>query len=418
MLAELARSNQRLSEGADTMGVLDGLKVVEHAAWVAGPSAGAMLADWGAEVWKVEPPRGDPFRAIITSQGYSADIPNAPFTVDNRGKRSVVLDLRTAEGQTAMECLLSSADVFVTNMRVNSLAKQGLSPEAVAARHPSLVISIITGYGLVGPDRARAGYDVGAFAARSGILHQMRAGDVPPNPLPLGFGDHVVGLATVAGILGAVVERARTGRGQIVETNLLRTGTFALGWELGTQLLLGRVPGGIARTRSKTPLVNCYRSGDDHWFWLLGVEADRHFPPLVRALGREDFTEDQRFATARDRRLNAAEFIEELDKAFVEQPMSHWAERFDEFGVWWAPVQTPAEVVADAQAHAAGCFVDVRDADFQTVANPVDFIGSPTESVGPAPALGRDTQDVLRQAGCPADVIAAITSHAHTTGVV
>jgi crotonobetainyl-CoA:carnitine CoA-transferase CaiB-like acyl-CoA transferase len=404
-------SDSECREGATAdMGVLDGLRVVEHAAWVAGPSAGALLADWGAEVWKVEPPRGDPFRAIITSQGYSADIPNAPFTVDNRGKRSIVLDLRTVEGQTAMECLLSAADVFITNMRVKSLARSGLTPDTVAERHPALVIGLITGYGLRGPDKARAGYDVGAFAARSGILHQMRAGSAPPGPLPLGFGDHVVGLATAAGVLGALIERARTGRGQIVETNLLRTGTFTLGWELGTQLLLGRVPGGVDRSRSKTPLVNCYRSQDDHWFWLLGVEADRHFPSLMWAIDRDDLPNDPRFATARDRRRNNDSFIQELDKAFGDKPMSFWQERFDDCGVWWAPVQTPDEVVADDQAQAAGCFVDVEGADFQTVANPVEFTYRPTKSVTAAPALGADTEAVLRQAGCPEDVIAGVTS--------
>lgn len=392
------------------MSVLDGLTVVEHAAWVAGPSTGALLADWGAEVWKVEPPSGDPFRTVISSQGYTADIPNAPFTVDNRGKRSVVLDLRTAEGQTAMECLLSAADVFLTNMRLKSLTRYGLAPEAVADRHPSLVIGLITGYGLRGPDSGRAGYDVGAFGGRSGVLHQMRAGDAPPVPTPLGFGDHVVALAALSGVLGALLERTRTGRGQIIETSLLRTGTFTLGWELGVQLLLGRVPGGVDRSQSKTPLFNCYRSQDDHWFWLLGVEADRHFPALLSAIDRDELANDPRFATARDRRRHNNTFIQELDEAFGDRPMDFWQQRFDDCGVWWAPVLTPEQVVSDEQALAGGCFVDIDGQDFQTVANPVEFVHSPTKSVAAAPALGADTESVLRKAGCPGDIIARLTS--------
>ena len=118
------------------MGVLDGIKVIELGAWVAGPSAGALLADWGAEVWKVEPPNGDPFRAVIAAQGYSDEIPNAPFTVDNRGKRSVVLDLRTSAGGAALETLLAKADVIVTNMRTKSLVKLDLGPDQVRRRHP------------------------------------------------------------------------------------------------------------------------------------------------------------------------------------------------------------------------------------------------------------------------------------------
>jgi crotonobetainyl-CoA:carnitine CoA-transferase CaiB-like acyl-CoA transferase len=381
------------------MGVLDGFTVVELAAWVAGPSTGAMLADWGAEVWKVESPKGDPFRAIVTSQGYSADIPNAPFTVDNRGKRSVVLDLRVDDGKAAMEKLLAAADVFLTNVRVKSLAKLGLDPEALSSRHPKLVIGLVTGYGTSGPEADRAGYDIGAFGGRTGVLHQMRAGDGPPAPTPLGFGDHVVALAALSGILGALVERARTGRGQIVETSLLRTGTFTLGWELGVQKLLGRVPGGVHRTHSRTPLFNCYRSQDDHWFWLLGVESDRHFPRLLAAIAREDLAEDPRFSNARDRRRNGEAFIAELDNSFGAHPMSAWRARFDEIGVWWAPVSTPDEVVADEQVKAAGCFVDVEGEGFQTVANPVDFRAHPKRSVPAAPQLGADTEAVLRAVG-------------------
>jgi crotonobetainyl-CoA:carnitine CoA-transferase CaiB-like acyl-CoA transferase len=385
--------------------VLDGITVVELGAWVAGPSAGAMLADWGAEVWKVEPPGGDPFRRIVASQGYSDDIPNAPFLLDNRGKRSVSLDLRNPDAAEALELMLAQADVLVTNMRVGPLTRLGLGPHDTLGRHPRLIYGLITGYGSAGPDRSRPGYDTGAFAARTGVLHQMRAGGAPPTALPLGFGDHVVGLATVAGVLGALLERGRTGKGQLIETSLLRTGMYALGWELAVQLLLGRVPGGASRENSKTPMVNCYRCADDSWFWLLGVEADRHFPAVTEALQRPDLLTDERFATARDRRRNHVEIIQELDHAFASRPLVEWAELFDIHGVWWAPVSTPADVVADPQARAAGGFVVVRDSDSETVATPVDFHAHPTRSVFPAPDLGADTVDVLRSVGCAEDLI-------------
>ncbi len=387
------------------MGALDGIKVVEFGAWVAGPSATALLADWGAEVWKVEPPKGDPFRGIVTSQGYSDEIPNAPFTVDNRGKRSVVLDLRTDVGVKAADLLLAGADVLVTNMRTKSLNKLGFGPDDVRRRHPHLVYCLITGYGSTGPDRDRAGYDIGAFAGRSGILHQMRPGDGPPAPLPLGFGDHVVGLAAASGVLGALLERHRTGEGQVVETSLLRCGTFAMGWELGVQLLLGRVPGGASRAHSKTPLVNCYRTADDQWFWLLGVEAERHFPPLIEALERPDLAADSRFITARDRRINSTDFIAALDAAFAEHPMNLWAKRFEQSRVWWAPVHTPAQVASDEQAQAAGCFVDIEPGDFRTVAGPVSFWDHPQTTRPAAPDLGADTDEVLRAVGCSDELL-------------
>lgn len=391
------------------VGALGGVKVVELGAWIAGPSAGALLADWGAEVWKVESPKGDPMRAIIASQGYAADIPNAPFTVDNRGKRSVVLDLRDANARAALENMLREADVLLTNTRAKSLRRMDLGPQEVLERHPHLIYALITGYGSSGPERDRAGYDVGAFGGRTGVLHQMRAGAASPAPMPLGFGDHVVGLSAVAAVLAALIERGRTGRGQVVETSLLRTGTYTLGWELGVQLLLGRVPGGVDRTESKTPLFNCYRSGDDQWFWLLGVEADRHFLALLEATDLKELAADERFATARDRRHNRVAFIRELDTAFAKYALDDWAERFDACGVWWAPVLTPQQVVEDEQVAAAGCFVEVADEDFKTVSGPVDFAYHPRISVAAAPELGADTVDVLRSVGCDDALVEKIT---------
>jgi crotonobetainyl-CoA:carnitine CoA-transferase CaiB-like acyl-CoA transferase len=391
------------------VGVLDGVKVVEIGAWVAGPSAGALLADWGAELWKVESPKGDPMRTIVASQGYDADIPNAPFTVDNRGKRSVVLDLRETDSRAALEFMLGEADVLLTNTRIKSLGRMELAPDQVMARHPHLVYGLITGYGSVGPERDRAGYDVGAFGGRTGVLHQMRAGSAPPVAMPLGFGDHVVGLSAVAAVLGALIERGRTGTGQVVETSLLRTGTYALGWELGVQLLLGRVPGSVDRTASKTPLFNCYRSGDDQWFWLMGVEADRHFVSVLEATDRKELASDERFATARDRRHNRVAFIQELDATFAERPLEEWARRFDECRVWWAPVQTPQQVVEDEQVATAGCFVDVTGEEFKTVSGPVDFARHPRTSVAAAPELGAHTVDVLRSVGCDEALIERVT---------
>lgn len=384
---------------------LAGTVVVELGAWIAGPSATALLSDWGAEVWKIEPPGGDPFRQIIASQGYNSDIGNAPFTVDNRGKRSVVLNLRDDTAVEVLHRILTHADIFLTNLRVSALERLNLTYESLSVRHPHLVYCLLTGYGSTGPDRNRPGYDVGAFGARTGVLHQLRAGSSPPGPLPLGFGDHVVALSAAAGALAALVQRGRTGKGQLVETSLLRSGVFALGWETGVQLLLGRVPGTAARTETKTPLFNCYRSADDRWFWLVGVEADRHFGSVVAAIDRPELLTDPRFESARQRRRNARDFIAELDSAFATRPLEEWSERFALQRVWWEPVLTPAEVVEDPQTRAAGCVVDVDGEDFSTVAGPVDFNGHREQRVRPAPPLGADTTDVLRRVGCPDDLI-------------
>ena len=232
--------------------MLEGYRVVELAAWVAGPAAGGILADWGADVVKVEPPAGDPQRRIFGALGIDvATVP--PFELDNRGKRSVVLDLRTAAGAEAMQRLLATADVFVTNLRPDALERLGLDHGALLERYPSLVYASVTGYGLDGPDRDRPGYDVGVFWARSSMAQSLVPhGELPPG-IRSGLGDHVTGMTMVAGINAALLKRERTGRGGLVATSLLRTGMYCMGWDIGIHLRFGRLQSTRPRARQPRP---------------------------------------------------------------------------------------------------------------------------------------------------------------------
>jgi len=391
--------------------MLEGIRVVEMGLWVAGPAAAGILADWGAEVVKIEAPGGDPMRAFFqVSTGSKVDR-NPPFDLDNRGKQSVMIDLRVPEGREAAYRLLETADVFVSNMRPDALARLGLDAETLTARFPRLVYASITGYGRTGPDRDRPGYDVGAFWARSGVAQTLAPeGQAPPN-IRGGFGDHVTAITTVSGILAALFERERSGRGRVVETSLLRTGVYCLGWDLGIQLVFGKTRAPVPRGEVETPLINCYRAGCGRWFWLIGVEADRHFPGVARAIARADLLADPRFVDARERRRNCRAVIAELDAAFATRPLAEWAERFDREGVWWAPVQSPAEVVADPQVQAAGAFVDVPTRDGGTqrmIASPVAFAGTSTAPTRPVPQLGEHTESALRAAGLDDAAIARL----------
>ena len=191
-----------MSEGVGTArGPLDGVRVVELGVWVAGPAAGGIMADWGADVIKIEPDSGDPQRNVFASLGVRSDIPVPPFELDNRGKRSVVMDLRDTADVERLHELLDTADVLISNMRLAALERLGLGHEAVCRRHPRLVYGVVTGYGTDGPDRDRAGYDIGAYWARSGAAHTM----VPPGQLPpslmSGGGDHQTGMALAAGVM-------------------------------------------------------------------------------------------------------------------------------------------------------------------------------------------------------------------------
>ncbi|MHB1583172.1 MAG: CaiB/BaiF CoA transferase family protein, partial [Acidimicrobiales bacterium] len=367
-----------------------GLRVVELGVWVAAPSAAALLADWGADVVKVEPPAGDPMRRAFGSLGIGDDLANPAFATDNRGKRSVVLDLRDAGGRRRLEHLLAEADVLVTNLRPDALDGLGLEPSATVERHPRLVYCSISGYGLRGPDRNRPSYDIGAFWARSGLSVQLSDGDGVPLNARGGIGDHISGLAALAGLLAAVIEQRHTGRGTVVEVSLLRTGAYVLGWDLSLQAALGKVAGSERRDRNQTPLMNSYRTADGRWLFLMGLEADRHVDGVCRALGREDLLDDRRFASAAALRRHRGEVIAVLDDEIGRRTLGEWSERFDRHGVWWAPAQPPSAVVDDEQLVANDGFVRLGGpgGGQRTVNGPVTFAGVAAPDGRRVPALG------------------------------
>ncbi|MFJ8143191.1 CaiB/BaiF CoA transferase family protein [Streptomyces sp. NPDC096013] len=381
---------------------LEGISVVELGMWVAAPAAATMLADWGADVVKVEAPTGDPNRYTLRHVGQ--DIDSAPpFETDNRGKRGIVLDLRAPDGKAVLEQLLERADVFVTNLRPGALERLGLAPDELRVRHPRLVVGTLTGYGWTGAERDRAGYDVSAFWARPGIAAMLNPAGEPPPGIRPGLGDRTAAANLVAGVLAALLRRERTGEGGVVDVSLLRSGTYANGNDLALQNFFGRRGRTRPRTEHESPLYNCYRAGDDRWFWLVGLEGSRHWPGVVKALGRDDLGSDERFATGKARRAHVRELIAEFDAVFASRPLAEWAERFDAEGVWWAPAQTLAEVSADPQAEAVGAFVEQPGMGsappLRTVATPVAFWGVDDKPRSGAPTLGEHTDEVLDELG-------------------
>jgi crotonobetainyl-CoA:carnitine CoA-transferase CaiB-like acyl-CoA transferase len=392
--------------------VLQNYRVIELGMWVAGPAAGGLLADWGADVVKVETPVGDPMRRLFQLLAGHGQPESPPFDLDNRGKRSLVLDLGQPEGIDVLRRLLADADVFLTNLRPEAVERLGLGPDALLEDFPELVYASVSGYGLAGPDTSRAGYDVGAFWARSGLAMLMAPGEAAPPGVRSGMGDHVTAITAVAGILAALLEREQTGRGQLVEVSLLRTGIYTIGWDLGIQSRFGKLGSVQPRTSELNPMCNCYRAGDAHWFWLLGVEADRMWPKLCAALERPDLLDDERFATARGRRHHAPELVSTLDEIFAASTRDELTAAFDREDVWWAPANTPAEVLTDPQAIAAGAFVDVPEGPaspgHRAVATPVIFHGDAVRPLRPAPGLGQHTDEILVSAGYEGDRIAQL----------
>ncbi|WP_102143511.1 CaiB/BaiF CoA transferase family protein [Mycobacterium hubeiense] len=380
-------------------GPMDGVKVVELGVWVAAPAAGGILADWGADVVKIEPPGGDPARLFGRMLGID-DGTNPPFEMDNRSKRSIVLDLGTADGRDIALELLTDADVFITNIRPGALRRLGLDFQAVAAHNPRLVYGLITGYGMGGPDADRAAYDVAAFWARAGLAHLLtRPGDTPPFQRG-GMGDHTAGMTLVAGVCAALVARTRTGTGQLVTTSLYRQGAYTVSFDLNTFLLTGHSIAIGQRESMANPCMNNYVAGDGKRFWIVGLQGDRHWPALCRAVGRSEWLTDPRFVYQRDRAANAAELIAQLDAIFATKPLAEWAEVFaDEPDFFWSPINTLEDVIADDQFHAAGGIVYVPDGESSApmVATPADFHGTPWQPRSAAPQLGQHTDEILAE---------------------
>lgn len=380
--------------------VLDGVRVIELGVWVAGPAAGGLLADWGADVIKVESPSGDPQRHVLKALGLRGDrVP--PFEMDNRGKRSLVLDLHSEEGQSTLNSLLASADILLTNMRPNALTRMHLSADEVRQRFPKLIYGRLTGYGAEGDDKDRAGYDVGAFWSRSGMPTRIVPADVPPPNIPPGFGDHMTAVSLVSGLMAALWKREKTGQGCVVDTSLLRTGIYGLGADFAMQMHYGKLAPRTHREDTPAALVNCYKARDDKWLWMLGVESERHWPNLLKALDRPDMVDDERFADARARYQNRRELIAEVDREFAGKDRAEWEALFDQYDVWWAPVQTVDEVLVDPQAIAAGAFVEIPASGdtsaMASVAGPVSFDGQTTAPRSHSPLLGEHNDEILAE---------------------
>ena len=387
---------------------LDGVRVIELAQWVAAPAAAGTLADWGADVIKVEAPSGDPQRSMFASVGIDKQIPNPSFAQDNRGKRSIVLDVRSDEGKATFERLLETADVFVTNLRADALERLDMAPADVSERHPKLIVASLTGYGAVGPARDVPGYDIGAFVARTGLARTNAPEAAPPVNLRSAIGDHMTGITTVSAIMAGLFQRERTGRGMVVETSLFQTGLYGMSWDLSTQLTFGRLSRMKPRESQEQPLVNSYRAGDGRWFYLIGLEMMRHFPGVCRAIGQPDLIADERFSSGGAMREHREELIAILDEAFTSKPLDHWSAQFDAEDVWWAPCQTMVEVADDPQAEALETFVETVDNSFdgelpdgpiRTVATPARFNGEVFQPRRPVPALGEHTREVLDELG-------------------
>jgi len=394
--------------------VLEGLKVVELATYIAAPGAAGVMADWGADVIKIESPAGDPMRRFLSNVSDIQGSP--PFDLDNRGKRSIVLDIAKPAAREAAIKLVLEADIFITNVRPAALKRAGLDWETLHSLSPTLIYSSITGYGLIGPDADKPGFDTAAFWARTGVASLTAPKGTEPFPIRTGMGDHTCSLATVSAILAAVFERGKTGKGRLVETSLIRAGAYAIGADLAVQLKLGRIASTRPRHQAVEPLTNFFQTSDGNWLCVLPRNGGSDWPQLAAAVGQPELATDPRFSSGKARRAHKSELVTALDAAFAAFTLEEATQRLDDADMVWSPVQTPAQFVADVQAKAAGCFVDVPDGQgghYASPASPARFPGADDGPKGPSPSLGEHTRAVLGELNyAPADIEAMIAAGA------
>jgi crotonobetainyl-CoA:carnitine CoA-transferase CaiB-like acyl-CoA transferase len=383
--------------------VLRGVKVVEVAQWWFAPCAATLLAEWGAEVVKIEHPTyGDPIRGLTTSGALpgSFDI-NFMLEQSNHGKRSIGLDIAAPAGREVLDRLIEQADVFVTSFLPDVRRRLRLEVEDVRAVNPRIIYARGHGQGDRGAERERGGFDSVSFWARGGVAHHLTPADGSPPILPRpSFGDGISGLSLAGAIAAALFGRERHGEPSVIDVSLLGTAVWVLGPDVAAATLTPDGLPWVPRESLANPLSNCYRTADGRWIWLAMLQADRHWPEFCEHIGRPELIDDERFSTAPARAANLSACMAELDATFAEHPLAVWQERLAGIDGVWAVVQTATELLDDPQVVANGYVaeVDYGELRHRLVVGPAQFDGQPPE-LKPAPGAGEHTDEILLELG-------------------
>jgi crotonobetainyl-CoA:carnitine CoA-transferase CaiB-like acyl-CoA transferase len=387
---------------------MDGVRVLEVAQFTFVPAAGAVLADWGADVIKVEHAEtGDAQRGLSALMGMPVGSGSfAPLMEHpNRGKRSIGLSLEQPEALDVLHELIRTSDVFLTNFLPRARRRLGIELEDVRRINPDIIYVRGSGFGATGPDSEKGGYDSTAFWARAGSA----LGTTPVDydglcVMPAGaYGDSLGGMTIAGGIAGALFARERTGETSVIDVSLLGVGAWANALSVGFALLEGgppvrRAPGNSARTN---PLVGNYRTADDRWLVLAMLQPGRYWPEFCRYIDREDLITDERFATAEALMGNAPIAADIVQDVLATRPLADWVDRFAGMEGQWAIAQDPWEVGQDPALRANGLIAEVLDAEGTTrelVANPVQFDQKPAH-ITRAPQFAEHTDEILRGLG-------------------
>ncbi len=394
--------------------ILSGIRVLEVASWTFVPAAGAVLAEWGADVLKIEHPvSGDPQRGLISSGLVPAAAGGFNYMMEqpNRGKRSLGLNLASDEGRELLYRLAETSDVFLTNLLPAARAKLRMDVADIRARNPEIVYVRGSGQGTRGPDAAKGGYDGASYWARGGIAAALTPrGLEPPVGQRPAFGDVMGGLAIAGGIAAALVRRERTGDTSVVDVSLLATAL----WNISPDVVAAKLYEHVETPRfdadaPPNPLVGLYRTEDGRWISLVMLESDKFWADFCEHLGRPDLVADPRFVDAGARYEHRRECRGVIADTFASAPLAAWRERLATMRGVWAIVQTARELHDDPQVGANGYLPTVASDSgdpVALVASPVQFDEAPP-TLGRAPEHGQHTEEVLLELGLSWDDLVA-----------
>src|SRR6516164_6558636 len=380
--------------------IFSGLKVVDFANYVAGPAAAVILSDFGADVIKVEPPNGDPWRNghKIAPQPLADD----PYQwhLNNRNKRSITLDLKSPSAQQVLQELVTWADVLIVNTPHPARKKLKLEYDDVGQWNPRLIYADLTGFGEKGQDANLPGFDITSYWARSGLLSMTRDAGAPPT-LPVGgSGDNATAVGIYSAIVTALYRRERTGKGAYVTTSLLAEGIWSASVSIQAALSGAKFYAPHDRKNPANAAFNVYRASDGAWFVLI-VTPDK-VAAVAKAIGRTDLLTDPRFADPAKLTANMPQLTAILDEVFGAQPMAHWYEVFNGVHVTFGAVRGPQEVINDPQLPANDIIVPLEGAGGKltsTISSPIQLHGVTKVPAKRAPELGEHNDEILNQLG-------------------
>jgi crotonobetainyl-CoA:carnitine CoA-transferase CaiB-like acyl-CoA transferase len=395
-----------------SQGIFSGLKVIDCASFIAGPAAGTILSDFGADVIKIEPPgKGDPHRFLYALEPNPKNKRNYFWQLDNRNKRGLALNLKSPAAVEIMKKLLSTADVFIINYPPHVRQALGLTYEKIRVVNPRIIYADISGYGEKGPEADKPGFDLTAYWARTGLMDSTRNAGSPPTIPVSGIGDHATASTLYGAIVTGLYRREKSGMGCKVSTSLVGEGAWAAsGWIKAA--LDGSSVSGAATDRDKphNALANTYATSDGRWLILVFVGEDKDWPGLVKALARPDLLTDPRFVDSRHRHANAIELGQVLNQEFAKHPLNYWREVLDREHTTFGVVQTISEIAKDPQLIANDIIRPIEGANEDsgefTVDSPIKIESEDKVRPRPAPRLGQHSIEILQEAGYPlADIL-------------